>query len=152
MRNTMYKKILLPTDGSEYSEKAGEHAIWFADNATSQIIVLNVIDTSYLNSIPQEDLGSTLEDHFKAEGNRAVNRFSEKLQEDQCDGKCKNVHFLTKIKKGKPVDEILKTIKEEGIDLVVMGASGKHGLKRLYPGSVTERVVRSAECPVLVIK
>jgi len=35
---------------------------------------------------------------------------------------------------------------------VVMGASGKHGLKRLYPGSVTERVVRSAECPVLVIK
>lgn len=148
----MYKKILLPIDGSEYSEKAGEHAIWIADKAVSQIIVLNVIDTSYLRSIPQSDLESNLVDHFKAEGNRAVTKFSEKLQENQCDGTCKNVSFVTKIKKGQPADEIVKTIKEDNIDLVVMGASGKHGLKRLYPGSVTERVVRSAECPVLVIK
>ena len=148
----MHQKILLPTDGSQYSKKAGEHAIWIADKAISQIIVLNVIDTSYLRSIPQEDLESSLEGYFKAEGNRAVNKFSEKLEANQCNGVCKNVQFITKIKKGNPADEILKTIQEDDIDLVVMGASGKHGLKRLYPGSVTERVVRSAECPVLVIK
>lgn len=56
------------------------------------------------------------------------------------------------IKKGKPAQEIVKTIEEEGIDLVVIGASGKHGLNRLYPGSVTESVVRLASCPVLVVK
>ena len=148
----LYKKILLPTDGSEYSEKAGEHAIWIADKSFSQIIVLNVIDTSYLRSIPQHDLELSLEEQFKAEGNMAVGKFSKKLEESQCDGKCKNVQIISLIKKGKPADEILKTIKEEEIDLVVMGASGKHGLNRLYPGSVTERVVRSANCPVLVVK
>jgi nucleotide-binding universal stress UspA family protein len=148
----LYKKILLPTDGSEYSEKAGEYAIWIAEKSISQIIVLNVIDTSYLKSIPQQDLELSLEEQFKAEGNIAVKKFSEKLEESQCDGQCKNVQFVSMIKKGKPADEILKIIKEEKIDLVVMGASGKHGLNRLYPGSVTERVVRSAHCHVLVIK
>lgn len=148
----MYKKILLPTDGSEYSEKAGEYAIWIADKSFSQIIVLNVIDTSYLRSIPQKDLELSLEDQFKAEGNMAVQKFSEKLEEKECDGKCKNIQIITLIKKGKPADEILKTIEEEEIDLVVMGASGKHGLNRLYPGSVTESVVRSAKCPVFVVK
>lgn len=148
----MYKKILIPTDGSEYSEKAGEYAIWVANQSFSQIMVLNVIDTSYLRSIPQKDLELSLEDQFKAEGNMAVQKFSKKLEESECNGKCKNILFNTLIKKGKPADEILKTIKEEEIDLVVIGASGKHGLNRLYPGSVTESVVRSAICPVLVVK
>ncbi|AUB59290.1 universal stress protein UspA [Methanobacterium subterraneum] len=148
----MYKKILIPTDGSEYSEKAGEYAIWIANQSFSQIMVLNVIDTSYLRSIPQKDLELSLEDQFKAEGNMAVQKFSKKLEESECNGKCKNILFNTLIKKGKPADEILKTIKEEKIDLVVIGASGKHGLNRLYPGSVTESVVRSASCPVLVVK
>ncbi|AUB54710.1 MULTISPECIES: universal stress protein [Methanobacterium] len=148
----MYKKILIPTDGSEYSEKAGEYAIWIANQSFSQIMVLNVIDTSYLRSIPQKDLELSLEDQFKAEGNMAVQKFSKKLEESECNGKCKNILFNTLIKKGKPADEILKTIKEEEIDLVVIGASGKHGLNRLYPGSVTESVVRSASCPVLVVK
>jgi nucleotide-binding universal stress UspA family protein len=148
----VYKKILIPTDGSEYSEKAGEYAIWIANQSFSQIMVLNVIDTSYLRSIPQKDLELSLEDQFKAEGNMAVQKFSKKLEESECNGKCKNILFNTLIKKGKPADEILKTIKEEEIDLVVIGASGKHGLNRLYPGSVTESVVRSASCPVLVVK
>ena len=148
----VYKKILLPTDGSDYSEKAGEHAIWIADKSFAQIIVLNVIDTSYLRSIPQKDLELSLENQFKAEGNMAILKFSEKLEENECDGKCKNIQIITQIRKGKPADEILKTIEEEKIDLVVMGASGKHGLNRLYPGSVTESVVRSASCPVFVVK
>ncbi len=148
----MYRKILLPTDGSEYSEKAGKHAIWIADKSISQIVVLNIVDTSFLKSIPQQDLELSLEKQFEAEGNMAVQKFSENLEISQCDGKCKNVQLITKIRKGKPADEILKTIEKEGIDLVVMGASGKHGFNRLYPGSVTEMVVRSASCPVLVVK
>lgn len=148
----MYKKILLPTDGSKYSERAGEHAIWIADKIISQIVVLNVVDTSFLKSIPQEDLEVSLGKQFKTEGNVAVKKFSERLENSQCDGKCKNVQLISMIREGKPADEILKTIEKEEIDLVVMGASGKHGLHRVYPGSVTDRVVRSAPCPVLVVK
>ena len=54
-------------------------------------------------------------------------------------------------KEGSPADVVLKTIENEGIDLVVMGTSGKHGLDRFLLGSVTEKVVRSAKCPVLAV-
>ncbi|AIS32583.1 MULTISPECIES: universal stress protein [Methanobacterium] len=147
----LYKKILLPTDGSEYSEKAGEYAIWIADKSLSQIIVLNVVDTSYLRSLPQRDLELSLENEFQEEGNAAVQKFSQTLEKSQCEGKC-SIPMVSMIKKGKPAQEIVKTIEEEGIDLVVIGASGKHGFNRLYPGSVTESVVRLASCPVLVVK
>jgi nucleotide-binding universal stress UspA family protein len=52
---------------------------------------------------------------------------------------------------GSPADVVLKTIKEEEIDLVVVGTSGKHGLDRFLLGSVAENVVRSSICPVLVV-
>ncbi|HMK53547.1 MAG TPA: universal stress protein [Methanobacteriaceae archaeon] len=148
----MYKKILLPTDGSEYAEKAGEHAIWIADKSISEIIVLNVVDTYYLKSLPQKDLKDELEKELDTEGNQAVQKFAKSLESSQCDGYCKNVILTTQIKEGKPADEILKTIEEEDIDLVVMGASGKNALNKFILGSVTERVTRSAKCAVLIVK
>ena len=48
------------------------------------------------------------------------------------------------IKKGKPEDVILQTVEEEGIDQIIMGKSGKHGLERFLMGSTTERVIRKA--------
>jgi nucleotide-binding universal stress UspA family protein len=148
----MYKKILLPTDGSKYAEKAGQHAIWIADKSIAEIVVLNVIDFPYLKSIPQDDLKKELEKAMDKEGNEAVNKFAAILEASQCEGYCKNVMLTTQIKEGKPADMILKTIDEEDIDLVVMGASGKQGINRFILGSVSERVTRSAKCPVLVVK
>ncbi|MEG3225001.1 MAG: universal stress protein UspA [Methanobacteriales archaeon Met13] len=148
----MYKKILLPTDGSKYAEKAGEHAIWIADKSISEIVVLNVIDSSYLKSLPQDDLKKDWEKALDQEGKEAVKKFSDMLESRQCEGYCKNVMLTPKIKEGKPAEMIIKTIGEENIDLVVMGASGKHGLNRFIMGSVSERVTRSAKCPVLVVK
>ena len=72
------------------------------------------------------------------------------MEDTQCKGICKNVNLKTLIKEGKPSNEIIKVLKEEDIDLVVMGASGRHGLDRFMLGSVTERVVREAEKPVMV--
>lgn len=55
------------------------------------------------------------------------------------------------IKEGKPNDVILKIADELGVDHIVMGKSGKHGLEKLVVGSTTERVVRGAKVPVNVI-
>lgn len=55
------------------------------------------------------------------------------------------------IRKGKPEDVILKTAEEEGVDQIIMGKSGKHGLERFIMGSTTERVVRKAKIPVNII-
>lgn len=147
----MVYKILLPTDGSEASERAGEYAISEADLGGSDIIVLNVIDMDYLNSLPQRDLREKLDEELREEGRIAVEKFEKKLEEEKCAGSCKNINLITMIKKGKPEEVILKTAEEENVDQIIMGKSGKHGLERFLLGSTTERVVRKAKVPVNVI-
>lgn len=147
----MHKKILIPTDGSENAEKAGEYAISLADLSGADIIVLNVIDTYYLDALPQQDLRENIDQELREDGRRAVERFQEKIEDVQCNGKCKNVDFKILIKEGKPSDVILKTIEEEGVDQVVMGKSSKHGLERFLLGRTTDRVVRESKVPVNVI-
>lgn len=147
----MVKKILLPTDGSDVVERAGEDAISMADVNGHDIIVLYVIDTSYLNSLPQKDLRDQLKEELKREGEEAVEKFKNKLEESQCQGHCKNINLITLIKEGKPAEVILKTADEEDVDLIIMGKSGKNGLEKLILGNTTERVVRGAKVPVHVV-
>jgi nucleotide-binding universal stress UspA family protein len=149
----MYKKILLPTDGSEHAEKAGEHAIWIANAGLSDLVVLSVVDAGYLDALTEQDLKDKLDKSLRKEGQEAVDNFSAQLMDSKCQGVCQqNVNLKTEIKEGNPADVILKTIEEDGIDLVVMGSSGKHGLEKFFYGSVTDKVVRFAKCPVLVVK
>lgn len=145
------KKILLPTDGSKNAERAGEHAIAMSDIDGADILVLYVIDTDYLNALPQRDLRKQIADQLKEEGKRAVEKFEAKIEKEQCAGKCKNVNLIIIIKEGKPADTILKVAEEEGVDQIVIGKSGKHGLDKLILGSTTDRVVRGAKVPVDVI-
>ncbi|MEN6592989.1 MAG: universal stress protein [Methanobacterium sp.] len=147
----MIKRILLPTDGSDTAERAGEDAIAMADVGGQDIIVLYVIDTSYLNALPQRDLREQLSDELRKEGEEAVEKFKKRLEESQCEGYCKNINLITMIKEGKPVDVILKTADEEDVNLIIMGKSGKNGLEKLILGNTTERVVRGAKVPVHVV-
>ena len=147
----MEKKILLPTDGSKNSERAGEYAISHADITGDEIIVLHVIDTDYLNSIPQPDIRNDLDKELRADGKKAVDTFKNQLEESQCNGKCQNIEFKVLVKEGKPADTILKTIDEENIDQVIIGKSGKHGLERFLLGRTSDKVVKAAKVPVNVI-
>jgi len=153
----MYKKILLPIDGSENSKRAVEHAIDLADVSDADIIVLFVIEPYYprLPILPISTLPSPDENYYvelREEGKMIINDFKKELKENQCKGRCKNIHITTLIKEGKAYIEILKTMDEENVDLVVMGASGRHStLDRTVLGSVTERVIRETKHPVIVI-
>jgi len=147
----MYQKILLPTDGSSSSKRAGEHALWIADKTQGHIVVLNVIDVNYLQPSYLPSFTADLDSQLRKEGKKALHEFKNDLEESQCKGSCKNVDLSLKIKEGKPYLTILETIDEEDIDLVVMGASGRHGVDRFALGSVTERVLRKAKVPVLVV-
>ena len=147
----MHKRILLPTDGSENAIKAGEYAISLADLSGADIIVLNVIDTYYLDSVPQPDVRESVDEELRADVKKAVEHFEEKIEDSKCNGKCENVDFKILIKEGKPADVILKTIDEEGIDQVIIGKSGKHGLEKFLLGKTTDKVVKEAKVPVNVI-
>jgi nucleotide-binding universal stress UspA family protein len=149
--NIVYNKILLPTDGSENAKRAGKHAIWIADASGADIIVLNVIEPYYpqISSLP--NFSQVIFDELKEEAENAVKSFKQDLESSQCNGMCKNIQLTTQINEGKAFVEIIKSIKDESIDLVVMGASGRHGLDRFILGSVTERVLREDICTVLVV-
>ncbi|MGB9937662.1 MAG: universal stress protein [Methanobacterium sp.] len=148
----MYKKILLPTDGSEYANKAAEHAIWLASSTGAELIVLNVIETSSLVGLPAEDLIVRIKEMLKEEGRKSLEKISQMTEENKIEDECHEEVKLNLItEEGSPSDIIIKKVKEENIDLVVMGTSGKHGLDRFLLGSVTENVVRSAPCPILVV-
>jgi len=147
----MYNKILLPTDGSKFAEKAAEHAIWIASKSGAEIIVLNVIETSSLVGLPAEDLIVRIKEILKEEGRRSLERISEMVTEEEKELKIEDIKVTLKTEEGSPAEAILKTVEKEDVDLVVMGTSGKHGLDRFLLGSVTEKVVRSAKCPVLAV-
>ena len=147
----MHKRILIPTDGSENAIRAGEYAISLANINDADIIVLNVIDTYYLEAITHPDVRESVDEDIRSSVKKALERFEEKIEENKCKGTCQNVNFKILIKEGKPSDVILKTIDEEGIDQVIIGKSGKHGLERFLLGNTTERVLKDAKVPVNVI-
>ncbi|MDI6644244.1 MAG: universal stress protein [Methanobacteriaceae archaeon] len=148
----MYKKILLPTDGSVNAQWAGKHAISIANTYNADIIVLYVVDTYYIQSLALPNFRQDLALELREEGKRAVKEFLSYLEKSQCDGQCKTINFKSQIRDGKPHQVILDTIHNENIDLVVMGAAGLHGLDKMILGSVTERVIREAPCPVMVVR
>jgi nucleotide-binding universal stress UspA family protein len=147
----MYKKILLPMDGSECAERAGGHAIWTSNASGADIVVLYVVDTYFLRSAYLPNFKGGLYDSLKKEGERVVGSFKEKLEESQCKGLCKNVKLTTEVTGGKPYEEIVRTVDTESIDLVFMGATGRHGINKFLLGSTTDRVLRSAKVPVVVV-
>lgn len=142
----MYKKILLPTDGSEYANKAAEHAIWIAKASGAEIIALSVTDTSSLIGLPLDDVIVRIKEMLQEEAAKSLDNVAKVIENEEND-----IKITLRTEEGSPADVVLKIIKEEEIDLVVVGTSGKHGLDRFLLGSVAENVVRASVCPVLVV-
>lgn len=142
----MYKKILVPTDGSKHANKAAKHAMWIANSSGAEILVLNVFETSSLVPIRSRKLKKEMKDIWKDEAQKTLTGVLEILN-----GNRKELKIISQIKEGPPADTILDTIEDEKVDLVVIGSSGKHALDRFFMGSVAENVVRSAKSPVMVV-
>lgn len=151
----MYRKILIPTDGSKNSVRSIKHAIKLADDQDAQIIILYVIEEFNPQTavVPVSTLPvsyENLSEELKLQGETIIENIKSEIHE-ACPGGCGHIKLTSMINAGKPYLQILKVMEDENVDLVVMGASGKHGLDRVIVGSVTERVVRAATKPVLII-
>ncbi len=148
----MYKKILLPTDGSKNAEIAAEPAFLLASRSGAEVVVLNVIETPRFLGLRSSDKDE-LFNNLKENGQKSFDRISNILTELKKDNKCdRDVKLSFEFKEGSPAEVILEIIENEGIDLVVMGTSGKRGLDRFLLGSVTENTMRSTKIPVLVVR
>ncbi|HUO77890.1 MAG TPA: universal stress protein, partial [Thermodesulfovibrionales bacterium] len=124
-----YRNILLASDGSEHSIAAASEAIGIAKRCGSNIIALSVA-------------------HSEAELKEAKTNVSRVIEMAQKDGI--PAEALTPI--GKPYDVIIETAGGRAVDLIVMGAYGKTGLRKVFMGSTTEKVIGHTACAVLVVK
>ena len=138
------KKILVPTDGSDYSMRAAEHAVSIAKMLDAQIIVVYVVDEVVVNQIKVTER-ENVEQELKQDGKRYI-KYVLGLAENE------GVKADSILAKGTPFEQIVHLAKELNIDLIVMGTYGRRGAERILIGSVAERVIEYSSCPVLVIK
>ncbi|MDR3599600.1 MAG: universal stress protein [Desulfosporosinus sp.] len=142
----MFKKILVPTDASEYSRRALKVAVELAQSVQAEVILLHV------NYTPQAYWGYTVsygitmtQDQLDQNGELALEATLMGIDVSQ-------VVLSKKVESGHPVTVILEQIKKDAVDLVVMGSHGYGALAGSVLGSVSQRVLQRANCPVLIIK
>ena len=140
----MYKKILVPTDGSEFAKKAQQHALFLANASGAEIFAVSVTENNFVNGLPLDDEIYQLNQILKERSEENLKEFDDLNKNDDL----KITHI---IREGSPAKVILEVAKDEDIDLIVMGSSGKSGFDRFIMGSVADKVVNSAKCAVLVI-
>lgn len=146
----MHKKILIPTDFSENSEPAIELAVSFAKKFKSEIHFLTVRPPELFPFYSALQTG----DHDEQEQDEKKEVVAQKEQLRKFVKKFNLTGLKTKfiVKSGPPFKEIILTAREIGASLIVLGAQGKAGVSGMMLGSVAEKVVRQAPCPVLTVK
>lgn len=144
------KKILVPIDGSDVSRKAAEEAIELSNRYDSKLIFVYVVDT---RGIYTYDVGGIISVPFNYP----------KITEELIQVKTKFLDAFVStlsiegkdiekvIMHGEPSDKIIEYANNEKVDLIVMGRRGFSKIQRFFVGSVTQRVISDAPCPVLII-
>ncbi|WP_254763521.1 universal stress protein [Natrinema marinum] len=133
----MYQDILVPTDGSDGTRRSLNHGVTIADRFGATIHALSVV--------PEGPLGTLQTDEAIPAAERAVERIETEASRE-------GVEVVTAVEQGVPHEQILAYADEHGIDMIVMGTQGRTGLDRVLVGSVTERIVRMADVPVVTVR
>ncbi len=139
----MYDEILVPTDGSPASDAAIEHAVDIAAQYGARLHALYVVDGAAYSTL---EAGSEIVvEALQSEGETATSRVADAAADA-------DVETVTTVTTGTAYRSIREYVSDNGIDLIVMGTHGRKGLDRYLLGSVTERVVRTADVPVLTVR
>lgn len=143
----VFTKILVPYDGSEYSENAFEKALAIAEKFNSKLVVLTVIQSKMSDSA-----GVSLQrlQEIQDEEVDTATTMLKKLEEK---AKNKNVSMSIQIIHNPSSSEgIMNYADSNSIDLIVMGSHGRTGFRKIVLGSVASGVVGHSKCPVLITK
>lgn len=130
-----YDDILLPVDGSDQADRAADHAFDIASRYDATVHALSVIESGLIRS---SSLLASLETESEQAINDAVHR-----------GKQSGVTVVPTVWRGQPHRCLTTFVDERDVDLLVMGGHDKRGLDRFLTTGVVERVVRTANCPVI---
>ena len=138
---TRGERILVAVDGSVYSEYAVDQAISMGNICNSTIFIIHVVDL-----YPEQmSVAPALMEKMSKDAQELLERTKEKIEQA-------NIHCETIVRMGGQAHEfIIQEAKEKDIDLIVIGTHGRTGLKRLLIGSVAQKVIGFAPCPVMVV-
>lgn len=145
----MYDDILLATDGSTSARAAAEHALTIASQNDATVHVLYVVNAGGKrlteNVTDASEVEATLEPLLEETGEEALAGVQRRADE-------LGVAVALELRHGRPDDEIVAYAAENDIDMIVMGTHGHGRMQKFLLGSVTDRVVRAAGTPVLVVQ
>lgn len=141
----MYEDILVPVDSSEEDPSSViEQALFLAETCDARLHILHVVDERAYSSIP-DDARDQIRDTLEEDGQDATRRVAEAAVERGID-----VH--REVRWGEPTVGILSYARESDVDIIVMGTHARTGYERFLLGSIAEKVVRTAEIPVLTTR
>jgi len=136
----MYDEILFPTDGSDASRATFAHAVAMARAFDARLHALYVVNTTYAGV---GAAGSININSLQASGEEILAEFETQIADE-------GLEAVTEITEGDPYSKILEY--SDDVDLIVMGTRGRSGLDKYLLGSVTEKVVRTADVPVCTVR
>jgi nucleotide-binding universal stress UspA family protein len=143
-------KILVPTDFSDYSDKALKQALDIAKQYNAKVFLFHVIPREVNRCVADVCLGDDvvrdLEDQLNARAQENLQKQLGKFPQSQ------EVSVTTEVGKGIPYEAILQEAVDNGIDLIVIASLGRSGIARFLIGSVSRNVLKGAKCPVLLTK
>jgi nucleotide-binding universal stress UspA family protein len=138
-----FKKILITTDGSDNAKMAVAQGLELAKRLKAEVDAMSIVDIGSLSYAPKGFGPVEALTHLHESAEAAVDQVRQ-------EGGKMDVAVTTIVKEGVPANEIIEASKDH--DLIVMGTLGRSGLSHLLVGSVAEKVVRLASCPVLVVR
>jgi nucleotide-binding universal stress UspA family protein len=141
-------RILVPTDFSKYSQSALTYAAAFAEKFGAELTLLHVVQDLALFIPDMVTVSPPLAPSVDQLTEAARTAFDRLIKENHLE----HLTIQREVRQGTPFYEIIRCAKEKDIDLIVMGTHGHSGLAHVLLGSVTEKVVRKAPCPVLTVR
>ncbi len=143
----MYSKILVPLDGSKLGERAIQHAEEIAGRAKAEIIFFQVVQNP-LRSVP---IAAGQKEDTKAL-QEVTDKASAYLDKVASPLKAKGIKARSVVRVGEPKGKILEEAQKENVDLIVMSTHYHGELYKMVVGTITEKVIRGTERPVLLVK
>jgi nucleotide-binding universal stress UspA family protein len=141
----VYKRIMLPLDGSTLAEQALPHAVALAECFQAELIIIKVLEPLAKNT----NLPPTVVRKAKEEARKLALDYLDRVAADARDSQIA-VRVITI--DGRPHEEIVHFAEEEQVDLIVISTRGYSGLSRWLMGSVADRVTRAVNVPVLLVR
>lgn len=141
----MFERVLVPTDGTDASDRAVEHGLTVADAVGAEVHALYVIDDRAVTDQLSDDDREAMLAAAEEVGRDATDAIVER-------GADLGVDVTAELRRGVPHETVIAYANEVGADLIAMGTHGRTGPERFVLGSTAERVVRAADAPVLTVR